>query len=250
MSKLANKPGVYRGFSGEVNYKSTTCIVKNANFMLLDTAKRFKNRLDIWVKFNSGTVVRGSLYNADIHHCVFEGATICYSVFRDGVFNGDFFSYSYWYDGEWSGRNWMESYDRFGRERGTSPLEWDNISNKTIGIADEVGYYKNFTGTIKWKNSNFDVEDAEFELIDRFSRNSIIFNEGTVTGGTMDSVIVSNGVVKNVQADDIWWWNGVWDGGTWQSGNWFDGTWKGGHWNGGFDEKGHYHREPPNTWDL
>lgn len=69
----------------------------------------------------------------------------------------------------------------------------NNNNNNNANIADKPGEYKNFTGTIKWKGTNGNVENATFKL-----------NES-------DSVPI------------------VWQNGTWKDGTWKFGVWKNGY---------------------
>ena len=67
----------------------------------------------------------------------------------------------------------------------------DENSNNNANIADKPGEYKNFTGVIKWKGTNGNVENATFKL-----------NES-------EPIVV--------------WQNGIWKGGTWKFGVWENG---------------------------
>lgn len=284
MSRVASEPGTYTNFTGRISYKFIECKVKNSTFELYETNKLFKNKIDIWVLFEKGTVVSGILFYANISECNFYGSTISHSVFHSGSFQGRSFSGSIWYDGNWISGDWNRSYDKFGRLRAFPPTEWNKVNNRG-GVANKPGIYCNFNGLVEWKKSKFNVEGAEFEIPFK-EEEYIIFHDGTIVGGTAEKVKVFNcnfkkgtfknglwndgdwedgnfiysewakGTWKNGEFEKSNWYKGTWENGDWWSGTWFDGTWLGGRWDngtwyGGYDNGGTYHSKynSPDKWN-
>lgn len=282
---IVDEPGIYRNFSGIIKHSyRIDCEVKNATFELLDKMKKYKNRVDIILEFESGNVIAGKLCNANIKHCNFQGYMLAESVFHNGVFSGEMFSDSYWLGGTWNGANWMQGFDRFGRIRVNPPTMWDNKVAQTNGVANEPGRYENFTGRIKCGASDLTVKDASFELInpELHHKGVIAFHSGIVLGGQAKNIVVNHCIWKNgawmggysfnsTWYDGIWedgdwhgsyWYGGDFNGGTWfggrfaggtfNGGTWMDGFWSGDKWLGGYDKYGDWHdkNDIPNRWRL
>lgn len=257
MSELADKPGKYTNFSGKINYKDSTCVVKRANFELLANEKRYKNQLFIWLVFHGGIVSSGNLHNADIEECQFHGYTIGDSVFRSGIFSGSHFKWSYWLGGEWKLGKWSNSYDKFGRIR-LLPPPFDEF-DKADNIITEPGRYKNFTGRVKHGNSDFYIENGELEICNDMLGYSLSISDGTVIDGIINYVVANQITIKGDKFNNGIWNDGLFEGGifsksTWKSGTWIDGTWSSSrlNWYGGFDKNGIWHErgDSPDLWSL
>ena len=85
------------------------------------------------------------------------------------------------------------------------------------GVAMEAGIYSDFTGWLKWGDTDAYVEEAYFSL-----------SEDRISMDAGDGMTVRN----------VRWLVGRWIGGTfsrgeWLGGEWMDGTWNGGRWSGG-----------------
>lgn len=95
-------------------------------------------------------------------------------------------------------------------------------------LANKPGHYKNFTGTICWKNTEGYVYDSTFTLCDK--RNVVIFVDGVWVSGIFDG--------------------GVWNNGRWCNGHWHSGTWVDGKWYRGYDKDFKYRKldDSPNKW--
>jgi len=95
------------------------------------------------------------------------------------------------------------------------------LARELVGSYGDVAYhkgeYKNFTGTVIWKNTAGDVKDATFYL----NNEGIVFVDGT-------------------------WEDGHFGGNHFDQ--WENGTWKKGEWISGFDKDGNKHNDSPDRW--
>lgn len=265
MSRLADNPGVYEDFSGKIQYKDTDCEVRNADFELLEELKKFKNKIDVWVEFERGDVVSGNLYNANIKHCNFYGSKIRHSVFHNGIFDGGEFAWSYWYDGTWEDGVWIKGFDKFGRSRLFHP-PFDKF-NKVKNIITEPGRYKDFTGCVKFGQSDFMIKNGELEIGHKGNWDVIIVDAGVITEGVLDGAIINYAIFNGDKMYDCNWKDGIFkkgtfesgifDGGIWESGTFIicpfaGGAWRNGTWLGGFDGEGDWHSagDSPDNWEL
>lgn len=277
--KTARRPGKYENFTGIIEYEYISCSVREANFELLKTKKRFKDAVDIWVIFHYGYVEGGQLSGADIEHCIFDGLEINTSIFRDGIFRRGTFASSYWLGGEWEGGDWYNSQDKYGRVTAFSPLERQSKQrNQKSGVASTEGIYNNFTGEIFWCLNKMKVENADFELryLEHVGDYNIVFYGGKILSGKAVDVLMQYGEAKDLHWHSGVWWNGTFKDGTWEGGDWFDGiwingafergtfhggtfesgvwgkeaTWRGGVWEGGEDIYGDKIETEPTSWEL
>lgn len=252
--ELATNIGTYENFTGRMLHNDANCLVENATFEILEEVKTFKGVCDIQIVFYDGTVNMGGVNNFDIRNGVFcENVYISKSIFRNGIFNGSNIFQSYWLGGRFNGCGYSPLYDKFGRMRYKTPKEWDN-KNITSGIANKIGTYNNFSGTIKWNKNDAIVKDAEFELTSGISYKSLNFLGGTIVDGIITDANIQYGIFKNGKIEKSNWSGGIFEGGTWFNGYWYRGIWESGHWldgiwHGGYDKNGTYHIvNPPNKW--
>lgn len=276
--KIADNYGYYEDFTGRVRSFYTDCIVENATFTILKKPKHFKKMAEVHLEIEKGTVKEGDISYANLKQCDFYGHSLYETVFHSGVFQGDVFERSIWLGGTWQGKTWESGSDKFGRRRALPPIEWDSEFDGTTAYKE--GAYNNFTGRVIWKNSDFQVVDADFDLSE--AKYYLFFHEGKIKDGIADSLAVSNcvfldGVLKNsiwnygtcsggrfetvTWQDGIWengvfengsWYGGIWLDGEWKSGEWRNGTWKGGKWYGGLDKdrKQRIEDDSPDKWGL
>jgi hypothetical protein len=82
-------------------------------------------------------------------------------------------------------------------------------------VADKLGFYRRFTGTIDYGQTKATVKGADFGV---YAHGHIVFERGTWIDGTW-----SGGR----------WEGGTWLNGVWNDGDWYKGTWKNGVWKNG-----------------
>lgn len=255
MSEVASESGKYKNFTGSIDYKGTNCKVKDADFELLKRSKTFKDVHKIWLVINKGNVLSGNIACADILGGSLSEVYLSKSIFRDGVFCASAFQGSYWLGGDWVSGTWRGGYDKFGRYHSLPPDIWDfHPMSSSGGVADRAGAYYNFTGQIKWHDSNFVVKCASFELSDDLGfYNKIIIYDGIIVRGTARRCKIYYSVCKSAILDGCYWNDGIFEGGEfyfgeWHSGIWESGDWGGGVWFGGYDRVGYHCRKPPSEW--
>lgn len=273
MSDIADKPGVYKNFTGEIKFDFTDCIVKKANFKIQEEHIKYKNKTNIFIFFFGGDVVHGNLWNAYIENCNFYGDTLIGSVFKDGTFDGKHFISSYWLGGNWHGGSWdANNYDKFSRYRFSPPTLWDDAI-VAKGTVTQPGRYKKVNGWVKYEKSNFYIKNGELEVRDK-GRHRISIDDGIIISGNLCGAIINYVEFNGDKVEDSWWKSGnfngksfggvhsLWEGGTfngesridgiWRGGTFKKGTWENGTWYSGFDKFGNYHDEDdsPNKWNL
>lgn len=163
---IANKVGKYRGFTGRIKCGFTDCNVFYSDFDILEKKIKFKDKINIHITFHKGLIKGGKLSNADVTYAHITNSKLTRSVFRGGLFKNSTFNRSVWLDGKWVDSFWDCSFDKFLCIRGLPPTEWSKepiIWHK--GKANSIGNYQNFNGTIDWKGTKLEVEDASFDLI-------------------------------------------------------------------------------------
>ena len=96
-------------------------------------------------------------------------------------------------------------------------------------VANQEGFYKNFTGEIDWGKTRGTVKNATFEL----KPNYIEWQDGTWVNGYWDGGTWHNGTWHNGTWRLGHWLGGTWKNGTWKNGEWYNGTWEDGTWKGG-----------------
>lgn len=253
MSRIADTPGVYRNFNGWIKFKNANCQVKNADFELLEEHKKYKGKIDIWIEFERGDVIKGELWYANIEHCNFRGTRIDKSVFRGGTFAGWEFIWSYWLGGEWESGNWGSyNYDKFGRRR-IFPPPFDRFDNAD-GIITQPGRYKDFNGKIEYGSNEFYIKNGEIEIQDDIGKN-IVVHGGVITKGDLKYATVNYVEFNGNAVYQCDWYDGIFNGiifndNYWHSGTWLGGKWHNSYWFGGFDKNGNYHKEfdEPSKW--
>lgn len=266
---VAEKVGSYRGFTGKIKFDVTDCIVKNADFDILEKKIRYKDNIDIYIDFHKGVVKSGELGNADIKDVDMRSGRLIVSVFRGGTLNGTIFERSVWIDGVWRDGIWDRSYDKFLCLRGFPPTKWgDKSIVNHNGIANQIGNYQNFNGIIDWNGTRLEVKEANFDLIYNIHNNFNVFiQSGIILQGDANCVAFGNGVLfefgkckdcewaSGTWEDGEWdggyweggtWVYGVWENGIWESGNWLNGIWKDGTWCNGTFNQGLWHN---GTWE-
>lgn len=283
MSGLADKPGKYTNFTGEVDNGWSVFKVKNATFELLEKIESFKGEISIRILFEKGDVIGGTLSCANIKHCNFYGDKIEHSVFRDGIFDGGKLENSYWLGGKWVDGEWVKNTnrDKFGQHH-ILPPPFDKV-DKAGDIITEPGRYRNFNGQVICGNSEFYIENGNFDISKRggyFSHTDIAIHSGKITEGNLDfptinyvefygneiySAFWKNGIFngEKITGFHTKWYDGFFKGGTWKDGMflggiwkngtfddgifdggiWESGDWVGGIWERGFDKEGNYHDE-------
>lgn len=82
-------------------------------------------------------------------------------------------------------------------------------------VADKLGFYRRFTGTIDYGQTKATVKGADFGV---YAQGHIVFERGTWIDGTWSGGRWEGGT----------WLNGVWNGGDWYNGTWKNGVWKNG----------------------
>ena len=82
-------------------------------------------------------------------------------------------------------------------------------------VADKLGFYRRFTGTIDYGQTKATVKGADFGV---YAQGHIVFERGTWIDGTWSGGRWEGGT----------WLNGVWNGGDWYHGTWKNGIWKNG----------------------
>lgn len=281
MSIVADKPGVYRSFTGAIRWKKTDCKVRDASFELLDEPKRFKGRTNIYIMFERGLVTDGTFFGVNIKECDFRGYKVFHSVFHSGIFDGFIFDDSHWLDGTWKRGHWSGGYDKFNRFRMFPPVDWD-IKEKTINTrrATYDGVYHNFTGTIEFGDNSFKVKNADFDLRLRYGADNELEDDkdeiymycGELLSGGCHQLIATNckirggtwceatfqgcdcygGLIDDSHWEDGTWHDGIWRDSYWESGTWHGGVWESGFWIQGYDKDGNFHSEndSPDKWDL
>lgn len=287
MSRVADIPGKYTDFSGEIYYNMRGCKVIDSTFELLEKPEKFKGKLDIWILFEKGTIVNGNLYYADIKQCNFYGKNLSHSIFRNGDYREGGIDNSYWLGGTWHNGTWeANNYDKFGRER-LFPPPFDKIDKITGTTITVPGRYKNFTGRVQYAYSDFHIVNGDLEIDKGYGGSCFSIDNGVITEGQLENAAISyvefkgkrlqgatwkNGVFDGGEFTGFggtweggtWkgghWWGNTWEGGTWEGGVWHDGTWldgtwlggiwKSGVWSGGYDKNGNYHGkdDSPNKW--
>lgn len=255
ISSIANEAGVYNDFTGIIDYHGTFCNVKNASFELLSASYKYKRHSTIWLEFSGGRFYDGKVVGAKLVNCHFRDVDLTWCIFNGGNFGHGRFNLSYWIDGTWWGGDWSHSFDKFGRLRSLPPSEWDSVITGK-GVANSEGIYEDFSGTVNWKESSFEVKDAEFELVDR-ERNTVVFHDGSVVGGVLKDAVCWYCIFKDGEFQGRSWRDGVFSGGkftggSFNGGRFVGGQFLGGDWNGGLDKYGNYHGEDdsPDKWDL
>ncbi len=119
-------------------------------------------------------------------------------------------------------------------------------------VADKLGFYRRFTGTIDYGQTKATVKGADFGV---YADGHIVFERGTWidgmwSGGRWEGGTWLNGVwndgdwYKGTWKNGVWkngmfghdetkksdWMNGTFENGVFETGNWHDGVWKGGKW--------------------
>lgn len=250
---VANKPGTYNNFTGKIEYKKTDCKVKDATFEILHIPKKFKDRIDIWIEFKKGTMLGGCLLDTIVEYCNIQGGNLLYSVFRDGVFNGDKFSASYWIAGKWLSGDWGEGFDKFGRVRFFPPPfdKSDKVKGVIKGVITEPGRYLDFTGRVKFGQSDFMIENGDIEIRD-YSYHNLNISFGTISSGNVCYAIIDQVIFDGNKVQSCVWQDGTFNKGVFRSSYWKGGAWKNGKWHSGYDKNGKYHEkdDSPDKWDL
>lgn len=125
-SGIANEPGVYREFSGTIEWEKTNCVVKKSCFEIC-------NGHYYTLNFHDVTVVKGNVNSAFMNTCVFNGSELTNCHFNDGTFNGVLFKGGTFEGGTWNGKFWdgyiwMGGYDIKGNwhDKGDSPDKWSD----------------------------------------------------------------------------------------------------------------------------
>lgn len=254
MNDIANKPGLYRSFSGTITYRFPYCVVKDATFEILEEHMFFKGKVYVDMIFHSGTITEGNLSYVEIKKCNFYGNKLSDCVFHDGVFAGKEFTWSFWYGGVWKSGEWGNyNYDKFGCRR-LRPPPFDR-DDKAGDIISQPGKYKNFTGYVDCGDSNFHIKNGELEIDE--NSYSIAIDDGVITEGSLDDVVINYVVFNSGRTYGCDWLGGIFNNGTFNQGEWNDGIWNGGiwrgrHWKGGFDKFGNWHNEgdTPDKWNI
>lgn len=252
MENRANKPGTYNNFTGRIEVNNNVGEVRNATFEILTDFIFFKGFHYIKVTFQDGDIIGGNLCYTDIKHCNFYNGRLSSSVFRDGIFDGGEFRNSTWLGGEWVSGEWDEGYDKFGRKKIYPPTHW-NQADKVEDVVTKPGVYKDFTGWVNYRESNFYIEKGCFEVHERLG-NRIVIDEGVITKGELDAPIINYVEFNGDKIRRGKWCGGVWRNGlfesSWCGGVWMNGVWNGGIWKGGFDKNGRWHDryDSPNKW--
>lgn len=119
-------------------------------------------------------------------------------------------------------------------------------------VADKLGFYRRFTGTIDYGQTKATVKGADFGV---YAYGHIVFERGTWIDGTWSGGRWEGGTWLNGVWNDGYWYKGTWKNGVWkngafghdetkksdwmngtfengvfETGNWHDGVWKGGKW--------------------
>lgn len=222
--------GKYTNYNGVINLGDTDCTVSNADFEIKLYPENIKKLF-----FNNGVITGGSFVDSYFKSGNFKGKHFYNSVFRDGIFAGGKFMCSCWVDGEWLDGEWVSGIDIFDRQHCISPNLWKEYLD--VKVADKKGAYKNFTGTVAWLGSKFNIIGGELELGDEnFYHNFVIF------GGTIETGFLDNGIIEGCT-----FLNGTINNSIWKRGIWHKGTWCGGRsiWKGGYDKNDVFIEYPP-----
>ena len=270
-AEVANQESIYKNFTGTIDWKGSKGQVKNADFELDRFGIRFKSgtwesgvfdgnfKGGTWLNgvFDNGYFEGGTWKNGTWRYGYFQGGIWENGTWKDGYFeggtwkNGTFsgvFKDGTWLNGvfdggNWWGGNWKNGWWKNGIwEKG----EWEkglvgkdkkpssvDPSRMQTEVANQIGKYRNFTGTIDWKGNEGRVKNADFVL--QANGYAIEFEDGTWLNGVFDGGNWQGGTWKNG-----WWKNGIWEKGTWQGGTWKNGTWKNGTWQGGTWKNGNW----------
>lgn len=113
----------------------------------------------------------------------------------------------------------------------------------TMPLANEVGKYKNFSGTINWRGTSGIVVKACFTLFDNME--NLHWHSGTWQMGVFYDAMWKFGTWKNGTFRGSLWRGGYWHGGlflnsVWYEGHWYDGHWEGGKWYSGLWRQGNW----------
>ena len=118
---IANQPGEYKNFTGEIKWKGTRGKVRNATFELFQDGDYDKDILwydGIWEKgtFNDGYWKKG----------IWKGGTWNGGTWRDGIFENGTWDGGTWKDGTWEYGKWLNGKDKSGKTHGRddSPDKW------------------------------------------------------------------------------------------------------------------------------
>lgn len=272
MDKKAFKPGLYKDFTGRIQYKTTDCQVGNATFELLPKKRNFKDNTNVWIVFEKGDVVSGEMYCVDILNCDFRGDKMLECIFRDGVFRDGKISWSHWLGGVWDEGDWLDNnFDKNNHHRIHSPDDWDDLVYEGLDVATKPGIYPNFSGQIKTYHSNFIVRNADVELTYDLYLNFNVIRGGSIVSGnvehfriydcqiTCDKIKESylyrcrfkGGTAHYCSTFSTDWYKGVVKNVVWSGGTWFGGDWQSGCWRYGHNKNGNYQDfgESPDKWE-
>lgn len=267
--KKAENEGTYTDFTGTILWDGTSCKVKNATFELRNIG-RYR------IKFDIGSIVGGTIRDAEIHQCnkcyntniegcmwlngSFQGKNFTNSTWNYGIFAGGYFRSSNWWGGVWHRGRWISGYDKnkIFYPRGKNPNTWDEIREKKQGKANEPGEWKDYTGEIAYGETDCVVRRASFEIYPITNEKQIKFSGGEVVEGYVGRAVLDNVLFNGEKATNCQWKsgdfhgdvfeNGKFEGGTFNGSFFIDGvfvngTWNGGYWDGrfwisGFDKFG------------
>lgn len=121
--------------------------------------------------------------------------------------------------------------------------------------ADIFGFYSDFSGTIKYKETDCEVKNATFELLETEKRFKNIkdihleFHRGDVISGNLCYAYIKH---CNFYGDTIYssvFRNGTFNGKDFTISYWYDGVWQNGIWGLSFDKFGRCRLYPPSEWN-
>lgn len=119
---IADKAGEYKDFSGVINWRGTSGIVKNALFILEENCVNtidFKDGEWLFGCFNSGIWRDGVWKNG-----TFVTSVWCFGKWVEGLWMDGLWVDGVWYDGIWHSGEWMSGFDCDNNRHTTAPAEW------------------------------------------------------------------------------------------------------------------------------
>lgn len=277
MSKMdvVSKPGEYTNFTGRIKYGITNCEVTNASFEIFSEPLTYHKLYGVDILFYCGDIVSGNIVLTKIKNCNFQGDCMYLCILENGIFEKGRLVDSTWLGGEWKSGEWgLYNYDDLRQFR-LMPPPFDKF-DEAKDVITNPGRYKNFTGRVKFNDSDFEIENGDLEVVSA-GRFNIAINKGVINSGNLTKAIVNHVVFNgNKVVDCFWkdgifngeffgghhacWANGIWENGVfsestwwngiWNAGTWIGGAWRNGVWNGGQDEDGLFYdkNNNPNKW--
>lgn len=119
--------------------------------------------------------------------------------------------------------------------------------------------YNDFTGTVKWGISEFNVTKAELELKETDYGKNINFLNGTIEDGIIRKATICHCYFNGGKVEECEWYDGLFRKGCFSNSNWHNGTWNNydcewheSKWYGGYNNYGTYYEQhnPPKEWEF